>query len=238
MTGYYWIPEFAEGTSGWSVERGSWSVKDGAYQQTDPKAAGLVLAGDAAWCDYTLSLKARKLGGSDGFVIVVRHSGPENHLVWNIGSNQNKFHGLQFRWSQQDHLVAQVPGSIEIGRWYDVKIELKGAKLDCYLDGKLVQSAEVPPPQVQRLYASAVRDEKTGEIILKVVNPGDDTSETQIHLAGLAVGRLRKGKPSRWPVPTLADVNSLDPPVAVAPVESTFEVCGPPVRPSVSASIR
>jgi hypothetical protein len=133
--------DFANGTPGWSVERGHWSIKDGAYQQADPKATGVVLAGDASWSDYTLSLKARKLGGSEGFTIVVRHAGPENHMVWNVGGYQNKFHGIQVRLAQQDHLIAQVPGSIETGRWYDVKIELKGAKLDCYLDGKLVQSA-------------------------------------------------------------------------------------------------
>jgi alpha-L-arabinofuranosidase len=218
--------DFASGTPGWSVERGTWSVKDGAYQQTDPEVTGIVLAGDASWRDYTLSLKARKLGGSEGFMIVVRYAGPENHMVWNVGGCQNKFHGIQSRLAQQDHLIAQVPGSIETGRWYDVKVELNGAKLDCYLDGKLVQSAAVPPLQVQRLYASAVRDEKAGEIILKVVNPGDDAGAVRIQLDGLA------SVASEIRAITLAgaspgDMNSLDHPLAVAPVESTVKVSGP-----------
>ncbi len=218
--------DFAGGTPGWSVERGRWSVKDGAYQQADPEVMGVALAGDASWRDYTLSLKARKLGGSEGFMIVVRHGGPENHVVWNIGGFQNRFHGIQSRLAQQDHLVAQVPGTIETGRWYDVKVELNGAKLDCYLDGKLVQSAAVPPLQVQRLYASAVRDEKAGEIILKVVNPGDDAGVVRIQLDGLA------SVASEIRAITLAgaspgDVNSLDRPLAVAPVESTVKISGP-----------
>jgi alpha-L-arabinofuranosidase len=217
--------DFANGTPGWSVERGNWSVKDGAYQQADPNVTGIVLAGDASWSDYTLSLKARKLGGSEGFTIVVRYAGPENHVVWNIGGYQNKFHGIQTRLAQQDHLVAQVPGSIETGRWYDVKVELKGSRLNCYLDGKLVQSAEVPPPQVQRLYASAVRDEQVGEIILKVVNPGDNVSEAQIHLAGLAPV-ASEVKALTLTSANLGDVNSLDHPLAVAPVESKFNVTG------------
>ena len=58
--------DFANGMPGWSGERGNWTVKDGAYQQADPKATGMVLAGDASWSDYTLTLKARKLGGSAG----------------------------------------------------------------------------------------------------------------------------------------------------------------------------
>jgi alpha-L-arabinofuranosidase len=218
--------DFANGAPGWSVEHGNWSSQDGAYQQADPKATGLVLAGDASWSDYTLSLKARKLGGAEGLSIVVRHNGPENHVVWNLGGDQNTFHGIQFRLAQQDHLVTQVPGSIETGRWYDVRVVLKGAKLDCYLDGKLVQSAEVPPLQVQSLYASAVHDEKSGEIILKVVNPGEAAGETRIELAGVA------SVASEVNVITLAGasvgaVNSLDHPLAVAPVESTLNVARP-----------
>jgi alpha-L-arabinofuranosidase len=217
---------FAGGTSGWSVERGDWSVKEGAYQQADLKAGGVVLAGDASWSDYTLSLKARKLGGSEGFTIVVRYSGPENHVVWNIGGGQNQFHGIQARWAQQDHLIAHVPGSIETGRWYDVKVELKGAKLACYLDGRLVQSAEVPPPQVQCLYASAVRDEKAGEIILKVINPGDEPRSAGIQLSGVA------GVTSEMKVVVLTGAgldaeNSLAHPLAVAPVESMINLSGP-----------
>ena len=218
--------DFANGTPGWSVERGNWSIKDGAYQQADPKATGIVLAGDASWSDYTLSLKARKLGGSEGFTIVVRYDGPENHVVWNIGGYQNKFHGIEARLAQQDHLVAQVPGSIETGRWYDVKVELKGSRLNCYLDGKLVLSAEVPPPQVQSLYASAVRDDKAGEIILKVVNPGDKPCLTGIQLAGVA-GVAPEIKAITLTSASLVDVNSLDHPLAVAPVESAFNIAGP-----------
>jgi len=218
--------DFANGTPGWSVERGHWSIKDGAYQQADPKATGVVLAGDASWSDYTLSLKARKLGGSEGFTIVVRHAGPENHMVWDVGSYQNKFHGIQVRLAQQDHLIAQVPGSIETGRWYDVKIELKGAKLDCYLDGKLVQSAEVLPPQVQCLYASAVRDEKAGEVILKVVNPGDDPCMTGIQLSGVA-GIAPEIMAIVLTGAGLGAENSFEHPLAVAPVESRFNVSGP-----------
>ncbi len=216
---------FTDGTPGWSVERGNWSVKDGAFQQADPKASGLVLAGEVSWSDYTLSLKARKLAGAEGFAVMVRYEGPENHVVWNLGGYENRIHGIQARWAQQDHLVAQVPGSIETGRWYDVKIELKGAKLDCYLDGKLIQSAEVPPPQVQQLYASAVRDEKAGELILKVVNPGDAAGEAQIHLDGLT-SVAPEVKAVTLASASPGDVNSLDHPLAVAPVESIFKIAG------------
>ena len=217
---------FANGAPEWSGAGHRWTVCDGAYQQTDPGAPASVFAGDTSWSDYTLSLKARKLGGAEGFWIFVRQNGPENYIVWNLGGRGNQSHVLLFHLGQQDQFVSQVPGTIDTGRWYDVKIQLKGAKLDCYLDGKLVQSAEVPPPQIQCLYASAVRDEKTDEVILKVVNPGDEVGETQIHLAGLA-NVASEVKAITLTGANPGDVNSLDHPLAVAPAESTFNVTGP-----------
>ena len=131
------------GAPEWSGAGHQWTVRNGAYQQPDPGAPASVFAGEVSWGDYTLSLKACKLGGAEGFWIIVRQNGPGNYIVWNLGGMRNKSHILQFRLGQQDQLISQVPGSIDAGRWYDIKIELKGAKLDCYLDGKLVQSAEV-----------------------------------------------------------------------------------------------
>jgi len=218
--------DFANGAAEWSGASHRWTVCDGAYQQTDPGSPASVFAGDASWNDYTFLLKARKLGGDEGFWIIVRQNGPESYIVWNLGGMRNTSHILQFHLGQQDELLTQVPGTIETGRWYDVKIEIKGAKLDCYLDGKLMQSAEVPPPQVQRLYASAVRDEKAGEVILKVVNPGDDPSITGIRLSGVA-GVAPEIKAIVLTGAGLGAENSLEHPLAVAPVESTFNVAGP-----------
>ncbi len=218
--------EFSGDTRGWSSQHGTWSVKNGAYQQADPNGTGMATAGDAAWSDYTVSLKARKLAGSEGFMVLVRADGPENYIACNFGGFRNQAHTIQFHLAQQDHLIAQTPGSVETGRWYDVKIELKGAQLSCSLDGQLVQTAEVPPVQTQRLYASAVRDEKAGEVILKVVNPGSTANEAQIRLAGLA--NVATG--ARAIVLTsaaLSDVNSLDNPGRVVPMESKVAVTGP-----------
>ena len=217
---------FVNSTREWSSTGRQWTVRNGAYQQTDPGALATVFAGDASWSDYTLSLKARKLGGAEGFRIIVRQNDPENYIVWNLGAMRNRAHLLQFRLGQQDHLVCQVPGTIDTGRWYDVRVELKGAKLDCYLDGKLVQSAEVPPPQVQCLYASAVRDEKAGEIILKVVNPGDQPRVTGIQLSGVA-GVAPEIRAIVLTGTGLGAENSFEHPLAVAPVESAFTVAGP-----------
>ena len=74
---------------------------------------------------------------------------------------------------------------------------------------------------IQNVYASATRDEQAGEVILKVVNPGDTAQNVQINLAGVknvapeAVEFVLAGSPD--------DENSMDQPEHIAPVKSAIE---------------
>jgi alpha-L-arabinofuranosidase len=215
--------DFAGNLSAWKTNHGKWSVKEGALQQTDPKATGSAVAGDSSWTNYTLTLKARKTGGSEGFLIRVRCDGPENYVEWNLGGFKNKFHTLQAHLAQQDHMLVQTAGSIETGRWYDIKIELSGDRLSCYLDGQPFQSAVVPPIKTQQLYASATRDDQSGEIIVKAINPGSQRVSAQVNLAGLAEGD-RDAKIIVLTGSNPAQTNSLDMPRHIAPAESTLKL--------------
>jgi alpha-L-arabinofuranosidase len=216
---------FETGTSDWSTEEGKWAVNDGAYRQADPGGSGCVVAGDKTWTDYTVSFKARKVAGAEGFMVRVRSDGPENYIAWNLGGFKNTTHALQARLGQQDQLLNTVPGSIEAGRWYDARIELNGTKISCYLDGQLIQTADVPPVKTQQLYASAVRDDKAGEVILKVVNPGQVPRDAKIRLAGLK----KVGSSAGVSVLTGErndDLNSFEQPRRIAPASSKIKLSG------------
>ncbi len=217
--------DFSQSTNGWTGGEG-WDVKDGAYQQSNSNATSSVFAGENAWSDYTLSSKARKLGGSEGFLIMVRYNGPEDYILWNLGANRNSANVILWHFAQQDHVIAQNPGSIESGRWYDVKIELKGGSVSCYLDGKLVQRGDVPAPNVQSLYVSATKDDSAGELILKVVNPGERVEETEIDVAGASVAS-DYARATVLTSSSLADENSFADSRGVAPQESPIQISGP-----------
>ena len=88
-----------------------------------------------------------------------------------------------------------------------------------------LSGAEAPAGQVQRIYASAARDSQTHEIILKVVNPGDAATDTEINLAGVA-GVDAAAKCVVLAGGSLADVNSFDEPRKIAPLESQMAVAG------------
>jgi alpha-L-arabinofuranosidase len=132
---------------------GDWKTQDGMLRQNSPADNVRAIAGDKTWSDYTYSLKARKLGGNEGFLIMFRVQNEHEKAWWNLGGWGNVRHGIEL-----GGVVSEaVPGRIEIGRWYDIRIELKGGNIKCYLDGKLVH--DVNHPAVKALYASASRVE-------------------------------------------------------------------------------
>src|SRR5689334_19485529 len=61
----------AEGMTGLQVSGGQWGVLDGVLQQSGTQETGVrVFTGDKEWTDYTVSVKARKLSGKEGFFLV------------------------------------------------------------------------------------------------------------------------------------------------------------------------
>jgi alpha-L-arabinofuranosidase len=212
--------DFSHGTEGWKfLGDGDWTVADGALRQNNENQNVRAIVGDKSWTDYTYSLMARKLGGAEGFLVLFRVNNDDEKCWWNLGGWGNTLHGVEM-----NEVLAQVPGSIETGRWYDIRIEVKGPSIKCYLDGKLVH--DIRRTSLPGLFASATRDSKSGDIILKVVNGSAEKMDTAVHLngAGKLAGAARaivltSEKPT--------DENSLDAPDKVSPKTETLNVGGP-----------
>jgi alpha-L-arabinofuranosidase len=169
---------------------GWWTLENGMIRQTG--GDGRLLIGDPAWNNYTLSLKARKLGG-EGFIVYFRNGEGGSYLEWIVGGWGNKEHVIQGHLASHvtdNNIITHIPGSIEQDQWYDVRIELAGANVKCYLDDKLVHDVEIPAPGLARVYATASRDQKSGDTIVKVVNVADDAAEVKLTLNGMGGGEL------------------------------------------------
>jgi alpha-L-arabinofuranosidase len=220
--------DFGQGAAGWRTVRGAWQATEGSYRQTELAQDCRAVAGDSNWTDYTITLQARKLGGAEGFLILFRVRDDQNWYWWNIGGWGNTRHAVERSIGGSKMLACpQVAGSIETGRWYDIRIEVQGARIRCYLDGQLIHDFEDAP--MPALYAVASRREPSREVILKVVNVSDRPQETEVRLQG---GRRLA---SRAKVITLTsdspdDENSLEHPTRVAPVGRTLEGVAPSFR--------
>ena len=187
--------DFTKDASGWKTDGGNWSVVDGAYRQSD-QVTGLSFFGDESWSDYTLTLKARKLRGAEGFLAAFGRKGEERNW-WNIGGWGNTEHAIEFN---QNSLGRHVPGSVQPDHWYDIQIELRDRRIRCYLDGKLIHDEMVTPPN--RFFASAGRDEASGDLVLKAINAGSEPINTSVNIDGATV--FSEQQLSRYLEPYLA----------------------------------
>lgn len=218
------VEDFADGTAGWRLlGDGKWTTGNGVLRQEGLDENIRAVTGDPSWTDYTLSLKARKLAGNEGFLILFRVKNDGEKSWWNLGGWGNKRHALEMGGIVGN----EVEGSIETGRWYDIRIEMKGRGIKCFLDDRLVH--DVTAPTMTSLYASASRVVPDGEVIVKVVNVAAETLATEIHLEGVS----RVTAPGRAILLSHADPtaeNSLENPFNVVPQESSIAVEGPRFR--------
>jgi alpha-L-arabinofuranosidase len=179
--------DFANGLSGFVPGAGSWSVKDGALAQSSNATDCRAVAGDVNWTDYTYRVKARKISGDEGFLVLFHVENRNNYIWWNIGGWGNMRTALERSLNGAKRELGQVaPVTVEPGRWYDIRVEVQGSRIRCYLDDKLITEAvDNPSPPVEPLYATASRERATGDVIVKVVNVSASAQELQVALKGL-----------------------------------------------------
>ncbi|WP_442485250.1 alpha-L-arabinofuranosidase C-terminal domain-containing protein [Aeoliella sp. SH292] len=166
--------------STWEVEQGDFVLKDGVYAQRDRNMeAAVSIAPESATGEKSVfKVRARKTGGNEGFLLVFGH-GDNGNYWWNVGGWGNTEHALQ-RKGGQDRLAAK-RGRIENNRWYDLRVELEPGRIRCYLDDELVHDYQPLAPEV---VASPTFDKSTGELLLKIVNPGTEAVTAKVNLQG------------------------------------------------------
>ncbi|HTQ08986.1 MAG TPA: alpha-L-arabinofuranosidase C-terminal domain-containing protein [Fimbriimonadaceae bacterium] len=206
---------------------GDWSVADGAIRQSGEDEPSMAYVPSGSWQDYTLTLKARKTGGREGFLIDFGLKDQKNWIWWNVGGWSNTQSALEQSVNGgKSGLGRAVGGSVETGRWYDIRVEFTPSLVRCYLDGKLIEEAACPAPKP--LYVVSSRVDKTGEVIMKVVNSGADPVDAKIDLAGLQ-GALR-GTAAVLTSASPLDENSLEKPRNVSPKVAAFPTDSPEFR--------
>jgi hypothetical protein len=211
--------DFAKDTEVWRPDRGRWAVEDGVYRQTR-RGQGLSYLGDETWTDYTLTLKARKLSGNEGFLIVFGRKGTDRYW-WNLGGWGNGQHAIEFN---QNPVGRPVQGRIEENRWYDIKVELNGRRIRCSLDGQLIH--DVNAPSTQKVFAVAGPDQASGDIILKAINTVAEPMSANLTLSGVQIAPAQAAV-TVLTAASLRENNSLDEPHKVMPQTSTLGVSDP-----------
>jgi hypothetical protein len=131
--------DFNSGAPDWHFRNGAWTTADGVFRQTAIATDCRAIVGDSSWRDYTVSVRARKLGGREGFIVLFNVVDDQNWIWWNLGGWGNTKHAVETSIAgRKSTLGESVLGHIDVDHWYDIRIELKGGRIRCFLDGTLV----------------------------------------------------------------------------------------------------
>jgi len=120
-----------------NAESGLWSIEGNVIRQNDAQSIGIRLSfGDHGWGNIEYSLQARKLRGKEGFLIPVGINRQGECLWINLGGWQNTRHGIEDLRGKKRPVGRKKPGSIQPGRWYDIRIRTEGKRIRVWLDGE------------------------------------------------------------------------------------------------------
>jgi alpha-L-arabinofuranosidase len=209
--------DFSAGLRGWSTSRGRWTAGSGMLRQTSRLEDCRATAGNDRWTDYTYTLKARKTGGAEGFLIMFHVQDNDNFMWWNVGGWGNRRTALEaVRNGSKQELGPSSNVTVEPNRLYEVRIEVQGRSIRCYLDDKLITEATYERAMAAApLFATASRVTAENAVVVKVVNVSPSAQQLEINLQGFS--DVDKGATAEVISGDPADVNSVAEPKKVAP---------------------
>ena len=205
----------------WQFSGGDWNLRDDAITPAARDAETWAFAGDRNWSDYTISLRARKVRGREGFIVIWHAADADKYHWWNIGGWDNTLARCEAsNGGGREPYGTGTPLSVETGRWYDLRLEVSGLRARGFVDGKLVTDATyVPRATAAAVFATATYDKANRTVIVKVVNAGSTPVATNVNLRGVSsveptgTALVLAGDPTA--------VNTLDEPRRVAPKRET-----------------
>jgi len=101
--------DFRDNIDDWNkIGNGEWSVHDGVLRQSAIAPNITAFTGDPSWSDYTITLKARKLAGENGFQIYFHSRSIREYIRWDIGGYGNSINLLDIGVTS-----ASMPAQIE-----------------------------------------------------------------------------------------------------------------------------
>ncbi|MEU0643577.1 alpha-L-arabinofuranosidase C-terminal domain-containing protein [Streptomyces umbrinus] len=211
--------DFSGDASKWThTGGGSWSVQDGQYVQSDVAAENtMVSAGDPAWHDYDVHVKATKKSGKEGFLVAFGVKDTGNYYWWNLGGWNNTQSAVEQAVDGGKSTLVSKAGSIETGRAYDIDIKVRGRQVTLLLDGKEWGSFTDDKP-AEPFRQVVTKDKRTGDLIVKVVNAQAADARTAIDLGGAKV----RPKAAVSTLAAAPDAVNTETEAPVAPVTSTF----------------
>lgn len=174
----------------WDMVIGDWNVSGTEITQTGGQQPSMIVCPDNITADkYTFKVQAKKLSGQEGFMAMFGYKNVDNYGWFNVGG-----------WSNTQNNVEQsVDGNrvplcrdkrfmVEPDRWYDLRVDVDGDSVRCYIDGMPDLSCRtLKGSAMEGVYASTTIDDAAKIMYVKVVNVGDGSADGVINLANCEI---------------------------------------------------
>ncbi|NDV80890.1 alpha-L-arabinofuranosidase C-terminal domain-containing protein [Bacteroides sp. 51] len=209
-----------------SENRGTWDIKDEVLSQTSSQSATQYIIDGFNSNQFTLTCKARRTSGNEGFFIYIGLTEDGNKgFVYNIAGWTNQTTAVEQVSGGRNAGVASVsvPQTIETDKWYEIKLVVTPQKSELYMDGEYILSHV--PESTPLQFISSGYDEATHELILKVVNAEATPYSTTIKLDGVSHVE-KEGKVISLSATNGEEENSFEEPQKIYPKESVYNKFG------------
>lgn len=214
--------------------KGDWTEANGELSQTSNEDATIRLNPVRFNAqNYTYKVRARKNSGDEGFLIIFNYVDPKNYCWLNIGGWGNTQHGIEQIVNGGKGQMAIASGHVETGKWYDVELNVKGDSVYAKLDGKQIFATRLKPNVTPGFFATATKDSKTGEIILKIANTNIEGTTAKISLDGKTI---KNAKLIRLTAKNGSEENDIDHPTNVYPTTTVIPVNSDSIELEIPAS--
>jgi alpha-L-arabinofuranosidase len=196
---------------------GDWKKEGNIVRQTSHKEATICLEKNVVYSDhYTAKFRARKDRGGEGFLIIFNYVDDKNYCWLNLGGWGNTQHAIEQSNGGGKIQTAMRRGHVEEGRWYDITLQVAGDSVKAWLDKDLIFDVVLKRDDTKGVYSSATIDERTNELIVKIVNSSEDATTACLNLKNYSAS---KAKVIRLATADGMNENSLPHPTNIVPVE-------------------
>ena len=153
---------------------------------------------------------------AEGFLIIFNYVDDKNYCWLNFGGWGNTLHAIEQISSGGKLQTVEKRGRVETGRWYDITLTVSGDSVKAWLDQELVFDTVLKHDQSKGLFTNATIDDQQGELIVKIVNTGDELTTAQLNLKNFTPKQARV---IRLAANDGMDENTLQEPTRIHPVE-------------------
>ena len=181
-----------DGTSNWTDNAGTFSESGGILTQRSTAMEGKLYVNENIDLgeNYTIQVKATKTGGQEGFLIAFGYEDSNNYCWWNLGGWGNTQFCIERAVNGTKSQYDTKYMSLSTGVTYDLRIEVQGSNIKCYIDDELCHDISLPKSSAPRkVYTSASRE--GDKLYVKLVNFSGEDCPTTLTTAGYSASNIK-----------------------------------------------